>query len=110
MEILKALGFDARILILDEPTAVLTPPEVEELLGVIAELKARGPHDPVHHPQAERGQSGFRSGHRASSRPAHFDPPYLRTFRSGDRTRHGGTRHEAAKAGREATIATLGAR
>ncbi|HLJ71710.1 MAG TPA: ABC transporter ATP-binding protein [Roseiarcus sp.] len=42
VEILKALGFDARILILDEPTAVLTPPEVEELLGVIAGLKARG--------------------------------------------------------------------
>ena len=42
VEILKALGFDARILILDEPTAVLTPPEVEELLGIIANLKARG--------------------------------------------------------------------
>jgi ABC-type uncharacterized transport system ATPase subunit len=42
VEILKALAFDARILILDEPTAVLTPPEVGELLAVIAELKARG--------------------------------------------------------------------
>jgi general nucleoside transport system ATP-binding protein len=42
VEILKALAFDARILILDEPTAVLTPPEVNELLAVIAELKARG--------------------------------------------------------------------
>ena len=42
VEILKALAFDARILILDEPTAVLTPPEVGELLGVIADLKARG--------------------------------------------------------------------
>ncbi len=42
VEILKALAFDARVLILDEPTAVLTPPEVDELLGVIADLKARG--------------------------------------------------------------------
>jgi simple sugar transport system ATP-binding protein len=42
VEILKALAFDARLLILDEPTAVLTPPEVDELLGVIADLKARG--------------------------------------------------------------------
>ena len=42
VEILKALAFDARVLILDEPTAVLTPPEVDDLLGVIADLKARG--------------------------------------------------------------------
>jgi ABC-type uncharacterized transport system ATPase subunit len=42
VEILKALAFDARILILDEPTAVLTPPEVGELLAVIGQLKARG--------------------------------------------------------------------
>ncbi len=42
VEILKALAFDAEILILDEPTAVLTPPEVDGLLAVIAALRARG--------------------------------------------------------------------
>jgi ABC-type uncharacterized transport system ATPase subunit len=42
VEILKALAFDARILILDEPTAVLTPREVDELLGVVALLRDRG--------------------------------------------------------------------
>lgn len=42
VEILKALAFDAELLILDEPTAVLTPPEVDELLDVIAGLRARG--------------------------------------------------------------------
>ncbi len=42
VEILKALYRDARILILDEPTAVLTPQEVEELFGVIKELRASG--------------------------------------------------------------------
>ena len=42
VEILKALGFDARLLILDEPTAVLTPPEVNELLAIIGQLKASG--------------------------------------------------------------------
>ncbi|MDG2289367.1 MAG: ABC transporter ATP-binding protein [Woeseiaceae bacterium] len=42
VEILKALVFDAELLILDEPTAVLTPPEVEELLKVITNLRDRG--------------------------------------------------------------------
>ena len=42
VEILKALGFDARLFILDEPTAVLTPPEVDELLPIMGQLKAAG--------------------------------------------------------------------
>jgi simple sugar transport system ATP-binding protein len=42
IEILKALYRDARVLILDEPTAVLTPPEIVDLLGVLRELRARG--------------------------------------------------------------------
>jgi simple sugar transport system ATP-binding protein len=41
-EILKALYRDAKILILDEPTAVLTPQEVVDLFKVLAELRARG--------------------------------------------------------------------
>lgn len=39
IEIIKALYFDARILILDEPTAVLTPQESEELFQIIETLK-----------------------------------------------------------------------
>jgi ABC-type uncharacterized transport system ATPase subunit len=42
VEILKALAFNAELLILDEPTAVLTPPEVDELIGVIAGLREMG--------------------------------------------------------------------
>jgi ABC-type uncharacterized transport system ATPase subunit len=42
VEILKALYQGARILILDEPTAVLTPQEVTELFGVIRSLTAGG--------------------------------------------------------------------
>ena len=41
-EILKALYRDAKVLILDEPTAVLTPPEIIELLSVLRELRSRG--------------------------------------------------------------------
>jgi general nucleoside transport system ATP-binding protein len=42
VEILKALYQGARILILDEPTAVLTPQEVRELFGVIRTLVTAG--------------------------------------------------------------------
>jgi simple sugar transport system ATP-binding protein len=42
IEILKALYRDAKVLILDEPTAVLTPPEIVDLLAVLRELRARG--------------------------------------------------------------------
>jgi simple sugar transport system ATP-binding protein len=42
VEILKALYRGAEILILDEPTAVLTPQEVDELLAVLRGLAADG--------------------------------------------------------------------
>ncbi|WP_396207492.1 ATP-binding cassette domain-containing protein, partial [Gemmatimonas sp.] len=42
VEILKALYRGARVLILDEPTAVLSPPEVQELWGVLRTLRADG--------------------------------------------------------------------
>jgi ABC-type uncharacterized transport system ATPase subunit len=42
VEILKALYLDAQILILDEPTAVLTPPEAEVLFETLRELAADG--------------------------------------------------------------------
>ena len=42
VEILKALSHDAEVLILDEPTAVLTPQEAEALMIVMRTLKAQG--------------------------------------------------------------------
>ncbi len=42
VEIIKALSRDAEVLILDEPTAVLTPQETDELIGIMRQLKASG--------------------------------------------------------------------
>ena len=42
LEIVKALAADARILLLDEPTAVLAPTEAEELLRVIRRFAESG--------------------------------------------------------------------
>jgi general nucleoside transport system ATP-binding protein len=42
VEIIKALSNDAKVLILDEPTAVLTPQEIDELMAIMRELKAQG--------------------------------------------------------------------
>lgn len=42
VEILKALSRDVDLLILDEPTAVLTPQETDELLDVMRALAAQG--------------------------------------------------------------------
>ncbi len=42
VEILKALYRDARVLVMDEPTAVLTPQEVEQLFNSLKGLKEKG--------------------------------------------------------------------
>jgi simple sugar transport system ATP-binding protein len=42
VEIIRALIYDAKVLILDEPTAVLTPQETDELLRNMKKLKANG--------------------------------------------------------------------
>ncbi|AZC12648.1 sugar ABC transporter ATP-binding protein [Microbacterium sp. ABRD28] len=42
VEIAKALSFDAKVLIMDEPTSALTDTEVETLFSLIEQLKARG--------------------------------------------------------------------
>ncbi|RQP12609.1 MAG: ABC transporter ATP-binding protein [Microbacteriaceae bacterium] len=42
VEIIKALSRDAQVLVFDEPTAVLTPQETDELMAIMRQLKESG--------------------------------------------------------------------
>ncbi len=42
LEILKAISYDARLIIMDEPTSAITEREVQKLFSFIEELKAKG--------------------------------------------------------------------
>jgi ABC-type uncharacterized transport systems, ATPase components len=42
VEIIKALSRDAKVLVFDEPTAVLTPQETDELMEMMRQLKSEG--------------------------------------------------------------------
>ena len=42
VEIIKALSRDAKVLVFDEPTAVLTPQETDELMTIMEQLKKSG--------------------------------------------------------------------
>lgn len=42
VEIAKALAFEARIIVMDEPTSALNDPEVERLFGMIEDLERQG--------------------------------------------------------------------
>ena len=87
VEIIKALSRDVELLILDEPTAVLTPQETDELLDVMRSLRGGRQVDRLHHPQAQRGQG--------DRRPDHGDP-----------ARHG-RRHRRARRASEDELAAL---
>ena len=67
VEILKALYRGAQLLILDEPTAILTPQETEDLFGVLRTFKSARPLDHLHFAQAARSPGDQRSGRCAAS-------------------------------------------
>ena len=73
IEIVRALMQNPKFLILDEPTAVLTPQEADQLFVVLNRLKSEGPRDPLHQPQAGRGETALRHRHHSARRQEDLD-------------------------------------
>ena len=62
IEIVRALLLNPRLLIMDEPTSVLTPQEVEQLFETLAKTGGERLLDPLHLPQAARDRGALRHG------------------------------------------------
>ena len=73
VEIIKALYRDVELLILDEPTAVLTPTEVGDLFTVLRQMATRRPRARLHLAQGPRGARPVRPHHRPAERPHRRD-------------------------------------
>ena len=75
VSIAKALAGDAKVLILDEPSAILTDAEIEVLFGVVRRLTASGVSRHLHLAPARRAVPDRRRGHRDARRADHRHLP-----------------------------------
>ena len=99
IEIVRALMQNPKFLILDEPTAVLTPQEADQLFVVLERLQGGRPRHPLHQPQARRGEAALRHRHHPARRQEGRD---LQS-RGGDRglaRAHDGRRRDQGSEGR----------
>ena len=75
VEIIKLLFRDADVLIMDEPTAVLTPQEVEELFKIMRFLVDQGKSIIFITHKLGEVMGMFRPHHRYSRRQSHWHHP-----------------------------------
>ena len=71
VELGRVLFSGARIIILDEPTSALSPPEIERLFAVLRRLKARGHQLHLHLPLPRGRARGLGPGDGVPEQPAH---------------------------------------
>ena len=92
VEIAKALSFEARVLVMDEPTAALSGVEVERLFAVARALRDAGSGGPVHLAPVRRGVRAVPAHHRHARRCVGLHRPDRRRDRRPGRAAHGGPR------------------
>ena len=85
VSIAKSLAGDAKVLILDEPSAILTDAEIEVLFTVVRRLTGRGRRGHLHLAPARRAVPHRRRGDRHARRPDHRHLPDRRPRRPPDR-------------------------
>ncbi|MFO1295579.1 MAG: ATP-binding cassette domain-containing protein [Rubrivivax sp.] len=71
VEIIRALLTDPQLLILDEPTSVLTPQAVENFFITLRRALGQGHEHPLHQPQARRDPVAVPPLHGAARRQGH---------------------------------------
>ena len=74
VEIAKALSFNSKVLIMDEPTAALTETEIDELFRIIRQLRERGVGIVHISHRLEELQADLRPHHRDARRALHQTP------------------------------------
>ena len=96
VEIAKALSLDARVLIMDEPTAALSGVEVERLFAVARRAARRGRGAAVHLAPLRGDHRPLRHGHRHARRRVRRHRPGRRDRRRRHRPADGRPRAERA--------------